>query len=339
MSSSASLDRLRSALLASHDFIRAAVLSARDGSSSENLSAIAEVTAADTVYAIDKVSEEAILHWFTQNWPKDEPVELVMEGLEEHGPLTFPAGTPVAGTKWKCVMDPIDGTRSLMYDKRSAWVLSGLAPQRGAATRLSDIMVAAMTELPTTKQWRSDQVSARAGEGLTGIRAESLNLFTKKREPLLLHPSTATDFRHGFASLARFFPEGKSVTARIEEKLWEELHGPDGGSSPLVFDDQYISTGGQFYELLAGHDRMLGDLRPLVFAKLGIVSSLFCHPYDACTELILREAGGIVENPDGSRLNAPLDTTSPVAWIGFANETLARQVRPVLRRILGEMLS
>ena len=31
------------------------------------------------------------------------------------------------------------------HDKRSAWVLAALAPQRGPATNLQDIMVAAMT--------------------------------------------------------------------------------------------------------------------------------------------------------------------------------------------------
>jgi len=336
MNPSATLERLRLALLAAQDHIRDSVLAARNTSSSETLSAVAEVTAADTIYAIDKVSEEAITHWFAGHWPKDEPVELVLEGLEGRDPVTFPTGTPVTATRWKCIIDPIDGTRNIMYDKRAAWILSGLAPQRGPATNLSDIVVAAMTELPTTKQWRSDQISAIAGAGL---RAEGLNLFTGERRPLQLHPSGASDFRHGFASLVRFFPEGKALTAQIEERLWRELFGAGGSGSPLIFDDQYITTGGQFYEILAGHDRMLGDLRPMVFAKLGLASSLVCHPYDVCTELILREAGVLVGKPDGSRLDAPLDTVSPVAWIAFANPTLAGQVRPVLAHILRETLA
>jgi hypothetical protein len=33
-------------------------------------------------------------------------------------------------------------------------------------------------------------------------------------------------------------------------------------------------------------------------------------------------------------LRDPLNTTSPVSWIGYANEALAAQVRPVLRRLL-----
>jgi hypothetical protein len=52
-----------------------------------------------------------------------------------------------------------------MYDKRSAWILGALAPQKGAETKLSDITVAAMSELPTTKQWRADQISGIKGAG------------------------------------------------------------------------------------------------------------------------------------------------------------------------------
>jgi hypothetical protein len=165
-----------------------------------------------------------------------------------------------------------------------------------------------------------------------------MDLRTGRSKPITTRPSQATDFKHGFASFARFFPEGKALSAQIEEALWSELYGGAGRGSPLVFDDQYISTGGQLYELLVGHDRMIGDIRPLIFGKLKLASSLTCHPYDICTELILREAGGIVEAPDGKPLRDPLDTTSPVSWIGYANEALAAQVRPVLRRLLKRFL-
>ena len=46
------------------------------------------------------------------------------------------------------------------------------------------------------------------------------------------------------------------------------------------------------------------------------------------------EAGGVVETPEGDRLRAPLDTTSAVAWMGYANPGLARQVRPLLKRLI-----
>ena len=51
------------------------------------------------------------------------------------------------------------------------------------------------------------------------------------------------------------------------EFLADELIGPADVTRATVFDDQYISTGGQFYELIVGHDRFNADLRP-VFYKL-----------------------------------------------------------------------
>ena len=106
--------------------------------------------------------------------------------------------------------------------------------------------------------------------------------------------------------------------------------GADENGAPLVFDDQYICTGGQLYELLAGRDRMLGDLRPLAFAELGLAKPITCHPYDACTALVLEEAGCRVTAPFGGPLDFPLDTTSPVAWVGFANAAIEAHVRPAL---------
>jgi hypothetical protein len=45
-----------------------------------------------------------------------------------------------------------------------------------------------------------------------------------------------------------------------------------------------------------------------------------------------------VEAPFGGPVKAPLDTTSPVSWVAFANATLARKLRPVLRRLIRERL-
>lgn len=335
----ANLEQARRLLGALQDHIRDTLIAAREREA-KKFARIAAVTAADTIYHVDKLSEEAIFAWFEAHWPAAWPVELVMEGIEDGDEVTFPRGTPGAKTRFKCILDPIDGTRNLMYDKRPAWILSGLAPQRGKRTQLGDLVVAVMTELPTSKQWRSDQVSAIRGRGRRGLVAEAVDVTdaARARTRWTPRPSQATDFKHGFASFVRFFPEGKALTAQMEEALWDELYGLGSSSSPLVFDDQYITTGGQIYELLVGHDRMLGDLRPQVFAKLGLPSSLVCHPYDICTALILEEAGGIIETPAGRRLSAPLDTTSPVSWIGFANPVLARTVRPILRRLLREYL-
>ncbi|MBL9202696.1 MAG: inositol monophosphatase [Opitutaceae bacterium] len=321
---------LRRLLCALQRDIRDAVIAARKKQAGK-FARVVGVTTADTIYHIDRISEAAVVAWFARHWPKSQPVEIVMEGLEGEA-VTFPRGTPVARTLWKCILDPIDGTRGIMYDKRPAWILAGLAPQRGARTHLGDIVVAAMTELPVSKQDRADQLSAVLGGGVV---AETHDLARGTVRGWTPRPSRACHFEHGFASLARFFPEGKALLGAVEEDLWRALGvlGKNGGQ--LVFDDQYISTGGQLFELIAGHDRMLGDLRPAAYAKLGFsAATLCCHPYDICTALIAREAGCLVERPGGGPLREPLDTTTPVAWMGYANADLARAVRPVLRRVM-----
>jgi hypothetical protein len=233
----------------------------------------------------------------------------------------------------KIIIDPIDGTRGLIHDKRSAWVLTGVAPHRGDQTETGDLLLAVMTEIPTTRQWRSDQVSGFRGAGPDGIRARSYDLIRGGDQALGLRPSTAKGFDHGFASFARFFPEGKGLLASMEEAFWRALSQSDG-AMPTVFEDQYLSTGGQIYELLAGRDRMVGDLRPLALGKLGLANGLVCHPYDICTALIFEEAGGVVTGPDGGRLKAPLNTTAPVSWIGFANRDLANLALPVIQNLI-----
>jgi fructose-1,6-bisphosphatase/inositol monophosphatase family enzyme len=329
------LDALRTLLCRLEDHVLAAVSQARDSVEPAELAAITEETAADTIFRIDKIAERAIIDWAEAHWPQSEPAEFVMEGVEG-APLVFPSGIRVESTRWKCILDPIDGTRVWMHDKRSAWALAAVAPQRGAETKLSDIVVAAMTELPTSKQWRADQLSAvRGTQHVTGTAIDVRAGIRARWNP---KASTATDYHHGFAGISKFFPQGKALLADLEEAFWAELHGREPQAAPLVFDDQYISTGGQIYELASGRDRMWADVRPMVFRKLGMKLAMTCHPYDICTAMILEELGGIVESPDGSPLDAPLDTTSPVSWIGYANHKLADLARPALQRLVKERL-
>src|SRR5690606_7291600 len=101
------LGQLRRLLCQLQVHIRESFLKAR-GREARKFAHVAGVTAADTIYHVDRLSEAAIVEWFAQYWPLRAPVEVVMEGLEGE-PVTFPRGTPVARTRWKCILDPIDG--------------------------------------------------------------------------------------------------------------------------------------------------------------------------------------------------------------------------------------
>jgi fructose-1,6-bisphosphatase/inositol monophosphatase family enzyme len=275
-----------------------------------DMATIEEHTPADTIYAIDKVTDDALLVWFDRHWTD---VEVISEGLAE--PLVL--GAP----RWTVIVDTIDGTRGLMYDKRPAWALSAVAPH-GAGLR--DVVAAAMTELPTTKQTLADQVFGVRGGG---VRAERRDLRTDEAGEVEVRPSQATDLEHGWAQLAKFFPENKAALAGIEAELFARLGATD------VFDDQYLASGGQVYELLMGRDRFVADLRALVDP-----TGRAPHPYDLCTVMLLEEAGGVVTDPWGATLDCPLDNTTAVAWVGYANPELAAHIGPVLAQVLDDHL-
>ena len=211
--------------------------------SKAELGQLAEITPADAIYQIDKNSSEMfVLEWFAANWPEGSPVELLMEGIED-GTAVFPAGTPSEKVKYTCILDPIDGTRCLMDDKRSAWVLTAMAPRSGdAKPTLRDINVAAMTELPPTKQRLADQISGIRGVGKSSLIATRHNLDHGTVQNIRLQPSKATDLKHGHAIVAKFFPEAKGLLTQFEEALIERLYGLGKTTYPIVFDDQYPST-------------------------------------------------------------------------------------------------
>ena len=314
----------------------------------EELSGVTAAREGDTIYQIDERGEELLLA-FCEEWGRECVFVLVAEGLPGSGHRVFPDGADPATAAFYLIVDPIDGTRGLMYGKRSAWLLTGIAPAPvGGMPTMRAITVAMQTELPTARARYSDMLWAVAGEGAQG---ETHDLTTGAITPVVLHPSGASGLEHGFAAICKFFPGGKELAARLEERLFLELMGPPLDGNPQVFDDEYICSGGQLHELMAGHDRFLADLRPLFHAALGhppggaaagespyaAMPLLCCHPYDLCTELIAREAGVIVTDERGLPLDAPLDIRANVSWSGYANETIRRRVEPVLLRLLAEL--
>jgi fructose-1,6-bisphosphatase/inositol monophosphatase family enzyme len=292
-------------------------------------------TAADTIYRIDTLVEP-LIEDFCRDWARTTPLVLVAEGIEGpgvEGVRTFPDGAREEDAAIRLIVDPIDGTRGLMYDKRSAWALAGVAPNRGPATRLRDVEVAVMTELPTSKMGHGDVLWAVKGHG---ARGERVDLRTGEAAPLSLRPSTATGIEHGFASVANFFPGTKVLAGELMEHLVRHLVGPADVTKAAVFDDQYISTGGQFYELIVGHDRFNADLRPLFYRIQDQPPGLCCHPYDCATWLVAEEAGVILTDGLGSPLDGPLDVTTGLSWAGYANEALRRRMEPVLTQFFRE---
>jgi hypothetical protein len=312
-----------------HARIRDAVVDACQRASEGELSRVVADGEGDTIYAVDRVSEELLVELFEREIATIAPIVLIAEGLPG-GQIVLPRGTRPESAEWRIIADPVDGTRCLMYQKRSGWILTGIAPNLGEATTLADIELAVQTEIPLVKQHLSDAIWAVRG---AGAGAERLNRITGERRPLVLQPSKALDLSHGFASVTRFFSGGRDILASIDDEITLAAVGLRGRGKAHCFEDQYLSTGGQLYELMSGHDRFQADLRPLLAETLesrGLTLGLCCHPYDLCTELIARELGVLVTDECGRPLGAPLNVEAEVAWAGYSNQRIRDSVEPLL---------
>ena len=317
-----------------HERVRDAVVAECERAELEQLAGVVDdESEGDTIYAIDRVSEELLVELFANEIATLSPIVLIAEGIEG-GQLVLPDGARENDAVWRVIVDPIDGTRGLMYQKRPGWVLTGVAPNRGDATNLQDIELAVQTEIPLAKQHLSDVLWATRGDG---AHAERFNRLTQERKAVQLRPSRAKSIKHGFAMIARFFPGAREELAAIDEEIVRGALGPVETGKAHCFEDQYLSSGGQLYELMMGHDRFIADVRPLVepiLNRRGLALGICCHPYDVCTELIAREAGVIVTDEQGGPLRAPLKIDPDITWAGYANEAIRDQIQPLLQETL-----
>ena len=327
-------EEIRRRLTIVGELVRDHVLNELRQQSAESLSAVAFETAADKIYVIDRSVETILLPALARHLQPITSFALICEGVNDEQPLSFPAGLSIDECQARLIVDPIDGTRPIMYNKRSAWWLAGFAPNLGKQTSLRNIQTAVQVEIPTTRAALADTLWAIRGQG---AHAETVNLLTRERAPFQPQPSRAKTITGGFASFFHPFPGGKEIFAAMEEELAQEIIGGLEQSKTAMFDEQYLSTGGQLYELMMGRDRMLVDVRGLLyerFAREGKATGHACHPYDLCTVLIAEECGVEITGAAGKPVDAPLDTTSDVSWIGYANANIRAEVEPVLMWLL-----
>ena len=321
-------------ILALHAEVRDEIVAATERRSAESMAAVDRDGAGDTIYAIDTIAE-SIVERFAEALARDRTFVMVAEGLPG-GRRLYPEGADEASADCWIVVDPIDGTRGLMYQKRSAWILTAVAPNHGARTSLRDIVLAVQTEIPLVKQHLSDQLWALRGGG---AHAQRYNRLTGTSAPLPLRSSSATSIAHGYATIARFFPGARDELAALDDAIVRGALGPHAAGKAPCFEDQYASTAGQLYELIAGHDRFIADLRPLLrplLSRRGLPPALACHPYDICCALIAEESGVMVTDASGQPLDAPLDVEAEVAWAGYANGHIRAQIEPLLQAALRE---
>jgi fructose-1,6-bisphosphatase/inositol monophosphatase family enzyme len=314
--------------------VRKKVLHSLATSSEEQLSTVYQDTQEDTIYTIDRHAEEVLVPILATYAADVGGMVLLAEGIGGEQGLTLPLGIEPNKASIRVMIDPIDGTRNIMYNKRSAFFLAGAAPNNAEQTRLSDIEVAVMVELPTSKQYLADVLWAFKGGGSFAVTE---NLFDGSSSTKPIRPSKANTIIGGFAQFARFFPPGREILSSMEDEIIQTIVPSNPSGKAIVFEDQYICSGGQLYEMLMGHDRFIADVRALLYdwlRKQGKEIGHVCHPYDVCAHLIGKEAGLIITDPHGNPLDAPFDLNGEINWIGYANTSIEAQMKPLLEAML-----
>src|SRR5438552_14603804 len=100
-------ERLLEPIQSLHAAIRDAVVEACARQATEQLAQPAG-DEGDTIYAIDRVGEEALVRGLTE-LARAEPMCLVAEGLAD--PLVLPRGAREQDCPWRLLVDPLDCTR------------------------------------------------------------------------------------------------------------------------------------------------------------------------------------------------------------------------------------
>ena len=292
----------------------------------------------DRIYRIDREVESTI-EQAIHSWPEScLPLLLIAEGMGQDGRMLV--GDSSEQCRWRLIIDPIDGTRMLMYDKRSAWFLAAVCLDKGDTTTLADSVASVMVELPTSKQDRADAFVASSESGLRSLRfnvQEAEPPGAERAVGFACAPSRKTELQDGFATVLNMFPGTRQLAADLAERIAERCGVMT--SLPTVFDDHYISCGGLMAQLMTGRDLCCLDLRPQFNQILGRSNDdrfIESHPYDLAGLLAAERAGVIMTNAFGRPLKTPLDVHTGVDWCGYANASIRDLVEPIVQEWLAE---
>jgi fructose-1,6-bisphosphatase/inositol monophosphatase family enzyme len=286
--------------------------------------------AGDLTYAIDEGTERAASRWMAER-AADGPLSLF---TEDHG--WRHAGDAGAGFDHggpRIVLDPIDGTRNLMLGLRSAWTELAWCAPGTTEPRSQDVVASLLAEL-TDERAASYRVLEAGPQGPATLELRRTDDGERIERTTLIADPDDDQLEHRVLSFFRYEPRWRPLIAQIEAAFFERLETREGIDPRHCFDDQYISNAGQLALLAMGQYRFVCDLRAFLAARHGR-SAVTSKPYDLAGAVHLaRAAGCVVEAPDGNALDFPLDATTPVSYVGYANESIARRLRPHLQHAL-----
>jgi fructose-1,6-bisphosphatase/inositol monophosphatase family enzyme len=322
------------------DRIRAAAreaLEAADASGRrDELSAPVRQGAGDVTYGIDERTETVVDRWLREI-ARERPLSLLTEdsGWRHFGPgrggAVELAGYDHGGPR--IALDPIDGTRNLMADLRSAWTVVSFAPPGASEPRLRDLTLGIVSEIPDTRAALYRRVQASGGPCELELRRLDSGELVRRRA-LAADGDARVD--RGYFPFFRYAPDQRPALARIEARFFELAAQREGAELRHVFDDQYISNAGQLVLLALGTYRTVADLRGWLARARGI-ATVTSKPYDVAGAILCaRAAGCLVEASRGESLDFPIDASTPVDFVGYVNAATRARLAPLLHAALDE---
>lgn len=308
---------------------------ARAAGDHEALARPVSIGAGDVTFGLDLPSEEVCSAWLAEVAAK-RPLSLLTEdaGWLHMGPAgntatrlaDFDHGGP------RIALDPIDGTRNLMLDLRSAWTVVSFAGPGAGMPSLSDVTIGMVSELPNLRTASYRSLGASRGGGCHMTERTMRDDQVLREGPLQTDSDNRCD--HGYFPFFRYDREQAPRITAIECEFHRLLREHEGADTHHCYDDQYISNAGQLTLLMSGAYRCITDLRAFVANEHGKPATT-SKPYDSAGAILCaREAGAIIEAADGSELDYPLDTTTPVSFVGWVNAATRARLRPHLNAAL-----
>jgi hypothetical protein len=223
-----------------------------------------------------------------------------------------------------------------MTDLRSAWTVIALAGPGPGAPRMSDVTLGILSEIPDSR--------AGLARVLTGERDGACHLELRRigdaadGEELVraerLHTGHDARVDHGYFPFFKYMADQRPLIASIEAAFFKRLAEHEGSDVRNCYDDQYISNGGQLALLSTGAYRMIADLRAFLAERRG-KPTLTSKPYDVAGAIVCaRAAGVVVETPEGGELDFPIDTSTPLSFVGWTNAETRGRLGPHLWQVL-----
>ncbi len=283
----------------------------------------------DWTFGLDLPSEERIAAWLQEQGAR-APISVLTEdtGWSHRAPgSSGPRDLETFGHAGpRIAFDPVDGTRNLMSDLRSAWTVVSFAGPGSDAPRFSDVQAGLVSEIPTTRADRYRIYSAeRGGPCVRQVRSLA-NDDLLEEEILRCDEDDRPD--QGYFPFFRYDPVLRPALAQLESAFFERLERFESAELRSVYDDQYISSAGQLMLLSEGTYRMVVDARAWVARRAGR-TTVTSKPYDVAGALVVAEAAGaVVTAASGRALDFPIDAETPVDFAGYANRPTQERLQP-----------